>query len=602
MYEINNEIGNHIVEIYKNRVSLDPSITCVKGIKAMTTALHFADVEYGASGIIENASNWAENKDSLIHLLEKSSDWNPEIMAVVKDVEYTIEVPDYEKHDALSFFIRVLQDEIGQDNDEVKIKAKLMGHVESGNIKYGSKTFLKERIESPEELEFIQDVLGYQRVQIGMKYSRLVQKMVKEWDANAFEGRNNSLESAYNAWVDKISDKKQKYKYVLSVNPADFLLMSYGNSWTSCQIINPRLPSRGEGYSGQYRAGTMSYMCDENSAVSYLAPVETPMENIPYVPKINRQIVFLHPNIPAYFTSRMYPASNDSPFYNLFENTLAPIMDECHSTQGGQWEWKDASFSEHGHAHYEDYRCFSSVCRSKQYIKTGGQFRNFSYIVGSITHCLECGEEYNDRSNTSCRYCGGGEDDDHTRCSQCDEIVHNDDIYWVHDEAYCDSCFCNDCFSCDDCGEYEFNDDSVRTEDYRYICQHCYERNYATCIHCGEVFDPRNCGTFTDDGYVCDDCYSQHCFTCEHCGESYDNEDAVTDVDGDAYCENCAGMVLACCETCNEWFDPKHHEVHMHDGYIYCEDCYEEEEEDEEDDVEANSQGSETMSPVSEHV
>jgi hypothetical protein len=88
-------------------------------------------------------------------------------------------------------------------------------------------------------------------------------------------------------------------------------------------------------------------------------------------------------------------------------------------------------------------------------------------------------------------------------------------------KLYCQSCFDDKFFKCDDCGEiYE------RGNEYEYngelICQDCYDINYFICEGCGEVI--HNDSEYSHREYVyCETCFDERYFYCDSCGESFPN-------------------------------------------------------------------------------
>lgn len=82
-------------------------------------------------------------------------------------------------------------------------------------------------------------------------------------------------EKVYAEYTNLVTDKKRKLNFVISLNPLDFLKMSFGVSWTSCHTIDKqnRRKSKGDTYSGGYCGGTLSYMLDSTSIVTYVVPI-----------------------------------------------------------------------------------------------------------------------------------------------------------------------------------------------------------------------------------------------------------------------------------------------------------------------------------------
>lgn len=106
-----------------------------------------------------------------------------------------------------------------------------------------------------------------------------------------------------------LQSAKSKGTGVISIDPKDFLTMSENNSdWCSCHNLN-----------GDYRAGTISYMMDISSTISYIKSVSAPEVILPnysddttysYANKSWRQIILIEKNNKYALQMRQYP--NDS--------------------------------------------------------------------------------------------------------------------------------------------------------------------------------------------------------------------------------------------------------------------------------------------------
>lgn len=107
---------------------------------------------------------------------------------------------------------------------------------------------------------------------------------------------------------------------------------------------------------------------------------------------------------------------------------------------------------------------------------------------------------------------------------------------------------CQDCLSeyytaCDECGDYEKDDDmsyviNGHGEEVR-VCESCRDRYYTKCDDCGEYhFDDDMTEAHRADGstvQVCPGCLSEHFEECAGCGEFYE-----IDALEEGLCPNCA--------------------------------------------------------------
>ena len=128
-------------------------------------------------------------------------------------------------------------------------------------------------------------------------------------------------------------------------------------------------------------------------------------------------------------------------------------------------------------------------------------------------------------------------------CCECGNEIVGDFVEYGG-EVYCQECFDELFFTCDDCGEIYSKDYGyyVESED-RYVCDNCLDNNYFKCEECGEYH--RECDGYTiNDGRgdyftICQDCFDNgYYYCCDDCGD-YFHEDDMYFRDGYAYCNEC---------------------------------------------------------------
>jgi hypothetical protein len=107
-------------------------------------------------------------------------------------------------------------------------------------------------------------------------------------------------------------------------------------------------------------------------------------------------------------------------------------------------------------------------------------------------------------------------------CDHCRERCDEDDTYGVDDETWCRSCYENDAFNCQDCGETYSGEAYLTTHRGHDICESCAD-DYTCCNGCSENYPHRDVTRALDDEYYCDDCAAGMATT--HCGELADGED-----------------------------------------------------------------------------
>lgn len=132
---------------------------------------------------------------------------------------------------------------------------------------------------------------------------------------------------------------------------------------------------------------------------------------------------------------------------------------------------------------------------------------------------------------------------DYILCQECNKYVYkNDIIIYTNDndekEIYCQYCYNDKFFVCDDCGEIGLAENSFCPES-DLLCQSCYENNYNTCDYCNNIFHNDNLIYLENyDQTICNDCRINNYSSCYVCGEIIEQDDIYFD-DGEALCEHC---------------------------------------------------------------
>lgn len=329
----------------------------------------------------------------------------------------------------------------------------------------------------------------------GEKTSRVVNRICHYLKYDEADGYNK----AFASYSDALSPKTIKRHLILSINPLDYLTMSFGNSWASCHTIDKtNIRDMPNSYSGAYSSGTMSYMFDKVSMVMYT--VDISYEGTEYwdQPKINRQM--FHYGEEKLVQGRLYPQDNDglnsfyTPYRNIAQNIVSTIFEFPNS-----WILKRGvkhidSFTDTDGTHYADYLNFNSCNIS---ILKGSENKELVEI-GSYPICPVCGEYHLAQNNISC--CGGG---GVYYCADCGDEIDIEDAYEINGKYYCGDCVSE----CDHCGCYHHNLEYVRSID-GYVCSDCLENYFTECEYCGRYHLTRNMECH-NGSYVCDDCYER---------------------------------------------------------------------------------------------
>jgi hypothetical protein len=189
-----------------------------------------------------------------------------------------------------------------------------------------------------------------------------------------------------------VSTLTRDLDYVISVNPYDYLTMSFGVNWSSCHTIDKtnvrRMPNH---YSGQYCGGTLSYMLDGSSIITYVVEKD---DNVQTGGKIYRNMFHFQNN--ALIQGRVYPQGNDGAT-NLYEKFREFMHSEIAAILGVENHWTLRKGSEacistsiSQGAHYRDYMHFNYCNMS--YLTAQKDSIGTIYI-GNKGICPYCGEE-----------------------------------------------------------------------------------------------------------------------------------------------------------------------------------------------------------------
>lgn len=361
-------------------------------------------------------------------------------------------------------------------------------------------------------------------------------------------------------YADSLSPLKIKRHTILSINPLDYLLMSNGNSWSSCHsIINK----------GCYSSGTISYMLDGSSMVFYTVDSSYNGNEYYYEPKINRQM--FHYGEEKLVQGRLYPQSCDcgsKDVYDAYRAIVQKIMSELYNFPN---RWKVSrgtaaacQYVDSEGTHYQDYENFDTCTLSR----VRDSENNYDFTIGNDPICISCGGYHDVEDNIDC--CIG----DGYYCANCGDWVSEYDVRWSNDTAYCEDCVTY----CEICGDYELNENVQYIDGVGDVCDYCLERCFTRCDECGEYVRNENSEYIeSEDAYVCSYCYENNFTECYACGDNVRNSD-ITEVDGEYYCPDCYEKYIVKCENCG---NPIHKvDAIEHDGVWYCPDCYEENEEE----------------------
>lgn len=362
----------------------------------------------------------------------------------------------------------------------------------------------------------------------GMKMSRAINKICHWLGVDKLPDYNKEFAK----YADSINPLSIVRHTIISINPIDYLTMSFGNSWASCHTIDKE-NRRGmpNAYEGQYSSGTISYMLDQVSMVFYTVSADYEGDNYFFEPKINREM--FHYGEDKLIQGRLYPQDNDDGAEHIYKNIreiVQKVLADCLNIPN-YWVVKKGTDEASKYVysqgtHYHDYECYNNCTLS---IPKDKKENAECITIGHDPICIKCGREHDIEDNINC--CDPG-----YVCCDCGERVDEDDVIWIDDQTYCRDCITY----CTCCDQYVRNEDATYVSTTgEYICNSCLEEHFVACDECGyyvrmedSVFIPSKNIT------VCSDCFEDF-VVCQGCGKYYKIDSMHFDDNNNAFCDDC---------------------------------------------------------------
>ena len=282
-------------------------------VDTMESVFEETDYNYTDEAVTKMAKKWAQNKSKLANILRKADGWDEKNLCVVRDV--TVVQRDagrtQEAYRTLLYNIYCCESDrtpASQFLADMYTESTLVSDARAGSLSHRGGEWLRDNLER-------QGFTVKFSLNVGAKFSRVMNAVLR---AVIEQGHIAcpDYEKWFAAFSDGIKTKPEKLKFVLSIHPADYMRMSFGNSWESCHKLGR----------GCYQAGTLSYMLDTCSMVGYVVKAECKDEYWKEG-KIFRQM-FMY-NGAEMLKSRLYPdySTNDAIYGTAFADCVAKILD-----------------------------------------------------------------------------------------------------------------------------------------------------------------------------------------------------------------------------------------------------------------------------------
>lgn len=388
------------------------------------------DHRFTSQGVHEVVQNWFNAKAPLIEILENNPNWDEENLSIVVNTSYTrpcdetiakniLDELNYATRNKLTEKLRrfkaVLHDrgcERSIDYDCPKWRLIYHGATEQEADEFVedyNKVLMLDylgcdlkricttgtsqiSVEEANILDRYYPIKGIAKV--GQKKTRACRAIFKVLEYDQI----SDYEKYYAKFSDALNEKQYTQKCCISIHPLDYLLMSKGNSWHSCHMID----------GGCYQSGSVSYMLDKATIVLYNIETDGDYKGLnALAPKISRNLFMISNNRNMVLQSRCYPNNRD---YVRDQNRTF-FQEQWALSLGISNEWVKFSLAsdslryyidrQRGATNYEDY--YSSEYRTLFRIK-GNTISTISNVddgdklpIGECPMCFNCGQQ-----NPSC--------------------------------------------------------------------------------------------------------------------------------------------------------------------------------------------------------
>lgn len=251
---------------------------------------------------------------------------------------------------------------------------------------------------------------GYDKIKAvkGQKVSRIINKICRMLGID----KNSEYGKRIAQLGDDINEMLIRRHTVISINPWDYLSMSFGDSWSNCSTIdklNDRHINGDHIYHGDSGSGTISYMLDPSTVLFYMVDESYKGDKYELQPKTHRCLFHLGED--KMIQGRVYPKTNDgdNTIYEEIRTIMQKIVSEMFEVNN-LWTMKEgkkacASVTETYGTHYADYIMYN--CCVVCWHNNGTQIykNNKPIVIGHNPICINCGENHDENGYIQCEDC-----------------------------------------------------------------------------------------------------------------------------------------------------------------------------------------------------
>ncbi len=471
-------------------------------IDSMTDLLSEYDYDYSLNALNIIIDEWAHEKSGLIEAFKRHPNYVEGKFLIAFDKDYSrdfdVKGIRYFKEWLIDNCIRDMVDTLPEEINDKRIAdcctwlpRRLFDWID---CMYNEIT---GPILTEEQAAELEEIIPQIHPHKGQKVSRVINKLCVYLNYNKHADYNKEFAK----FADALNPLTITRHTILSINPLDYLTMSFGNSWSSCHTIDKNnVRDMPNSYEGRYSSGTISYMLDGSSMVFYTVDKKYDGNDYWTQPKINRQM--FHYGQDKLVQGRLYPQDNDdddeayTPYRQIVQSIMSVIFNvpnfwSLHKGAGSASEYIESEGT-----HYRDYECYGNCSLSQ--IK--GSENDYEFVVGAQPICVKCGKRHSVEDNINhCVYV--------KVCKGCGRLINEDEGQWCNDDFYCSDCVTY----CDECWCYEPNDRVTYLSQYGiHVCNDCLEEDYFYCERCGEYHkNSERIWLEEEKKYVCAKCYEE---------------------------------------------------------------------------------------------